>query len=41
MKYVDEFRDPEIARRLTRGEYEETVRWAREAGLTNLDVQGY
>ena len=32
---------PEIARRLTRGEYEEAVRWAREAGLTNLDVQGY
>ncbi len=32
---------PEIARRLTRGEYDEAVRWARESGLTNLDVQGY
>jgi putative pyruvate formate lyase activating enzyme len=32
---------PKIARRLNRGEYEEAVRWAREAGLTNLDVQGW
>ena len=32
---------PEIARRLTRSEYDEAVRWARDAGLTNLDVQGY
>jgi putative pyruvate formate lyase activating enzyme len=32
---------PKIARRLTREEYEEAVRWAREAGLTNLDVQGW
>jgi putative pyruvate formate lyase activating enzyme len=32
---------PKIARRLTRDEYEEAVRWAREAGLTNLDVQGW
>ncbi len=31
---------PEIARRITRQEYEEAVRWAREAGLTNVDVQG-
>lgn len=31
----------EIARRLTRAEYTEAVEWAREAGLTNLDVQGY
>lgn len=31
---------PEIARRLTRQEYAEAVRWAREAGLTNLDIQG-
>lgn len=30
---------PEIARRLTREEYEQAVRWARDAGLTNLDVQ--
>ncbi len=35
------FDHPEIARRLTRGEYEEAVRWAREAGLSNLDIQGY
>jgi putative pyruvate formate lyase activating enzyme len=32
---------PEIARRLTRREYDDAVRWAREAGLTNLDVQGW
>lgn len=32
---------PEIARRLTRREYEDAVRWAREAGLTNLELQGY
>ncbi|MBM3297034.1 MAG: radical SAM protein [Candidatus Aminicenantes bacterium] len=32
---------PEIARRLTRKEYEDAVRWAREAGLMNLDLQGY
>jgi putative pyruvate formate lyase activating enzyme len=32
---------PEIARRITRQEYEEAVTWARAAGLTNLDVQGY
>lgn len=31
---------PEIARRLTRREYAEAVQWAREAGLTNLDLQG-
>lgn len=32
---------PEIARRITREEYQEAVRCAREAGLTNLDIQGY
>jgi putative pyruvate formate lyase activating enzyme len=32
---------PKIARRLTRKEYEEAIAWAREAGLTNLDVQGW
>lgn len=32
---------PRIARRITRQEYEDALRWAREAGLTNLDVQGY
>jgi len=32
---------PEINRRITRQEYEEAITWARAAGLTNLDVQGY
>jgi len=32
---------PEISRRITREEYREAVGWAKEAGLTNLDVQGY
>ena len=32
---------PEIARRLTRREYGDAVGWAKEAGLTNLDIQGY
>jgi putative pyruvate formate lyase activating enzyme len=32
---------PEIARRITREEYAEAVRWAEEAGLTNLDLQGW
>lgn len=32
---------PEISRRITRTEYNEAVRWAREAGLSNLDIQGY
>jgi putative pyruvate formate lyase activating enzyme len=32
---------PEISRRISRAEYNEAVRWAREAGLTNLDIQGY
>ncbi len=32
---------PEISRRITRTEYDEAVGWAREAGLTNLDIQGY
>jgi putative pyruvate formate lyase activating enzyme len=31
---------PEISRRLTRKEYADALRWASEAGLTNLDVQG-
>lgn len=34
------FEFPEIARRITPEEYGEAVRWAREAGLTNVDVQG-
>ncbi len=32
---------PEISRRITREEYEKAVRYARKAGLTNLDIQGY
>jgi len=32
---------PAIARRITRQEYDRAVQWAREAGLTNLDIQGY
>jgi len=32
---------PEINRRITRQEYEDAVAWARAAGLTNLDIQGY
>ena len=32
---------PNISRRITRGEYSEAVRWAKEAGLTNLDIQGW
>jgi len=31
---------PEIARGITTKEYRDAVRWAREAGLTNLDLQG-
>jgi putative pyruvate formate lyase activating enzyme len=34
------FSYPEIARRLTVEEYREAVAWTREAGLTNLDIQG-
>lgn len=32
---------PEIARKITREEYADAIRWAKEAGLTNLDIQGY
>jgi len=32
---------PEISRRITREEYNEAVKWAKDAGLTNLDIQGY
>jgi len=31
---------PEIARKITRQEYREAVEWARQANLTNLDIQG-
>ena len=32
---------PEISRKITREEYDEAVRAAKEAGLTNLDIQGH
>lgn len=32
---------PEISRRLYKSEYLEVISWAKEAGLTNLDLQGY
>ena len=32
---------PEIDRRLSKDEYNDVVKWAEKAGLTNLDVQGY
>lgn len=31
---------PDISRRLTSKEYRDAVKWAKEAGLTNLDIQG-
>lgn len=31
----------EISREITRTEYREAVEWAKQAGLTNLDIQGY
>ena len=34
------FNFPEISRKITRKEYKEVVGWAKEAGLTNLDIQG-
>ena len=35
------FEYPEISRSITRREYAEAVNWAKAAGLTNLDIQGY
>jgi putative pyruvate formate lyase activating enzyme len=32
---------PEIDRPITRTEYGEAIYWAKEAGLTNLEIQGY
>ena len=32
---------PDISRRITRDEYSKALEWARKAGLTNLDIQGY
>ena len=34
------FEYPEISRRITRKEYSDAVKWAKDAGLTNLDIQG-
>ncbi|MDO9573050.1 MAG: radical SAM protein [Candidatus Omnitrophota bacterium] len=34
------FEHPQISRRITRQEYEEAIEYARELGLTNLDIQG-
>lgn len=31
---------PEIARRISRDEYNQAITWAKEAGFTNLDIQG-
>lgn len=31
----------DISRRITKKEYSESVGWARDAGLINLDIQGY
>jgi len=35
------FEYPEIARKLRSKEYAEAVNWAKTAGLTNVDIQGY
>ncbi|GAI61631.1 unnamed protein product [marine sediment metagenome] len=35
------FMYPKISRRITREEYAETIRWAKEAGLTRVEIQGY
>jgi putative pyruvate formate lyase activating enzyme len=35
------FEYPEISRRITRKEYNDALKWAKEAGLTNLDIQEY
>ncbi|MBU0985629.1 MAG: radical SAM protein [Proteobacteria bacterium] len=32
---------PEISRRITRAEFRQAVQQAKQAGLTNLDIQGY
>jgi putative pyruvate formate lyase activating enzyme len=31
---------PKIARRITREEYSEAIQWAKDAGLTNVELQG-
>ena len=32
---------PKIARRISKEEYKEVVDWAKQSGLTNLDIQGH
>lgn len=32
---------PEIARRIKQDEYDNAISWAREAGLVNVEIQGY
>ncbi len=34
------FDHPEISRRITRDEWQQALRWANDAGLTNLDGGG-
>lgn len=31
---------PDISRRITRKEYQDAIKWAKEFGLSNLDIQG-
>jgi putative pyruvate formate lyase activating enzyme len=35
------FEYPEISRRITKKEYTDAINWAKTAGLTNLEIQGY
>lgn len=35
------FSYPEISRRITRKEYSDAIKWAKEFGLTNQDIQGF
>jgi putative pyruvate formate lyase activating enzyme len=35
------FEYSEISRKITRSEYTQAINWARSAGLTNLEIQGY
>ncbi len=35
------FEYPEISRKITRKEYTDAINWAKAAGLTNLEIQGY
>ena len=35
------FKYPEISRRITNAEYKKAISYAKEAGLTNVDIQGF